>query len=453
MEPGGGRGLTVSAQHPSPPVATLGSPGRGLPWGPASLHFRSTAASRAVAGRVGKRARQPRGRDPGPRSWWPRERPRPERSGALGTARGARGKGGSAAEQRASAHCSPEAPPHQRGPLATRHRGHRGTQAGRPLRRTKAGPGDPGQLLPPQVGNEVVSLQTARSSPETCQPRGARGRSPPEPGGATHGGRSGAGRGRSPGRRHGPPHSRAVDARTPPEPPRVEQLSPRPRPPGGLGRQNRSPRAPTSRRSGPSSVTKFGAAGLTAWRGPAPPQPTLPGSCGGGGGANPCSQRMNGQRGALGTQRRGPTPRSPACRPRATSARGQSRGRLPGPNPRRAGGEEAAGPAADPHPARGRGRPGVLPQGLPGSAEAARARSSRARSGSASRRHRRRGPSPGHLRAACHRLVLRPRPPPAVRRAIPPPPAARPRAPHLGAMLCGRPSAQRLLHPPRRCAR
>lgn len=131
-------------QHPSPPVATQGSPGRGLPWAPASLHSRSTAASRAVAGRVGKRARQPRGRDPGPRSWWPRERPRPERSGALGTARGARGKGGGRPEQRASAHCSPEAPPHQRGPLATRHRGHRGTQAGRPLRRTKAGPGTPG---------------------------------------------------------------------------------------------------------------------------------------------------------------------------------------------------------------------------------------------------------------------------------------------------------------------
>lgn len=95
------------------------------------------------------------------------------------------------------------------------------------------------------------------------------------------------------------------------------------------------------------------------------------------------------------------------------------------------------------------------PHGLPGSAEAARTRSSRARSGSTSRRHRRSGHGPGHLRATCRRSVLRARPPPARPPCAPAAPArlAAPRsAPRRHALRAGR-SAQRILHPPRRCAR
>lgn len=87
---------------------------------------------------------------------------------------------------------------------------------------------------------------------------------------------------------------------------------------------------------------------------------------------------------------------------------------------------------------------------LPGSAEAAPTRSSRARSGSTSRRHRRSGHGPGHLRATCRRLVLHASParPPC----DPAAPAAPRSAPRRHALRAGR-SAQRILHPPRRCAR
>lgn len=147
------RGLTnVSAQHPSLPVATQGSLGRGLPWGLASLHSRNTASPGPLLGVSG--------RGSGSRVVGNRV---PEAGGSgSGSAPGAApsaqcaahaGKAASAAQQRACAHCSPKALQHQRGPRATRHRSHRGTEAGRPLRRTKAGPGEPEQLLPQQVGN------------------------------------------------------------------------------------------------------------------------------------------------------------------------------------------------------------------------------------------------------------------------------------------------------------
>lgn len=143
----------------------------------------------------------------------------------------------------------------------------------------------------------------------------------PGPGGATHCGRSGAGRDEASDGDTGPAGGRAAGGPASLEPPRVEQPPPRPQPQPFAG--PRPAERSAERTNFPAESPKFAHNARDSGRRPParPPGQPAPRSRGGRGGTNPRSQRMNGRRGALGTRGPGPTPFPAGRRPPARVGR------------------------------------------------------------------------------------------------------------------------------------